>query len=66
MNNTSPKKSQNFMFLWYIVSAIYLVNAGYLYFFITSPDMGEIVFNLSMVVVWLSVGYSFQYTPPEK
>jgi hypothetical protein len=66
MNNPTPPKPQNFMFLWYMVSGVYLLNAGYLYFFTTSPDMGEIVFNLSMVVVWLSIGYSFNYTPPKK
>ncbi len=63
---TPPEKPQNFMFLWYMVSAVYLLNAWYIYFYSVDKDIGEVIFNLSMVVVWLSVGYSFNYTPPSK
>jgi tryptophan-rich sensory protein len=57
---------QSFFFVWVLVALIYAGLGVYIQFFSNNKDAGEAIFNYSMAVVWLSIGYSFKYTPPPK
>jgi hypothetical protein len=66
MNNPTPPKPQNFMFLWYIIALIYVINAVYMGYFVSEPDMAEAAMNIALAIMFVSIGYTFTYTPPGK
>jgi hypothetical protein len=67
MNKPNPvQQNYNFFFIWVIVAVVYAALGVYIQFFSINKDIGEAIFNYSMAIVWLSVGYSFKYVPPTK
>jgi hypothetical protein len=64
--NQPTPKSYNFFFLWVIVALVYLVNGIYTQFYSIDKEISEAIFNYAMAVTWLSIGWSFSYTPPTK
>jgi hypothetical protein len=64
--NQPTPKSYNFFFLWVLVALIYVANGLYMQFYVKGADISESIFNYAMAVTWLSIGWSFGYTPPTK
>jgi hypothetical protein len=66
LDNQPTPKPNNFFFLWVIVALIYVANGIYTQFYSSDKDLSQAIFNYAMAVTWLSVGWSFSYTPPTK
>jgi hypothetical protein len=64
-NQTIPK-SYNFFFLWVMIALISVAHGLYLQFYVKGSDISESIFQYAMAVTWLSIGWSFSYTPPPK
>jgi hypothetical protein len=62
--NQPTPKSYNFFFLWVFVSLIYVATGIYIQFYSIDKDVSQAIFNYSMAVTWLCIGWSFGYTPP--
>jgi hypothetical protein len=64
--NQPTPKSYNFFFVWVLIAVIYVANGIYTQFYSIDKDLPQAIFNYAMAVTWLSVGWSFSYTPPTK
>ncbi len=53
--------------LFSITSVIYLLNAGWEYFYAVEKDTGNITTNIALAVMWFCIGLSFwNYNPKQK
>jgi hypothetical protein len=52
--------------LFAMTAVIYFINAGYLYWYVKDTSNSEIITTISLGVMFLFIGFSFKYTPPQK